>query len=209
MVYFIVIIAKKRLQIVLKNNSKRNSKPLPYITCVATKNKKCYPININYDKFEKYILSIVKKMCRNYADKEILASIYEKKQNKSLDIVNKTAKEIEVIDKSILEIKNNLDKMYLDKLKGFLQEEDYIRLSQKIDTERKKLVAYKKELSEKMGNIDKEMESKAGEEIELDGLINDFLNFDKIEKIYLYRLINRIEIDKNKNIYIYFNFSNK
>ena len=30
---------------------------------------------------------------------------------------------------------------------------------------------------------------------------------EKINKIYLYRLINKIEIDKDKNIYIYFNFS--
>lgn len=42
---------------------------------------------------------------------------------------------------------------------------------------------------------------------ELDELIEDFLKLDKIEKIYLYRLINKIEIDKDKNIYIYFNFS--
>ncbi len=42
---------------------------------------------------------------------------------------------------------------------------------------------------------------------ELDELIKDFLKLDKIEKIYLYRLINKIEIDKDKNIYIYFNFS--
>ena len=42
---------------------------------------------------------------------------------------------------------------------------------------------------------------------ELDELIEDFLKLDKIEKIYLYRLINKIEIDKDKNIYISFNFS--
>ena len=33
------------------------------------------------------------------------------------------------------------------------------------------------------------------------------MKFEKIGKIYLYRLINKIEIDKDKNIYIYFNFS--
>ena len=34
-----------------------------------------------------------------------------------------------------------------------------------------------------------------------------FKELEKIDKIYLYRLINKIEIDKDKNIYIYFNFS--
>ena len=33
------------------------------------------------------------------------------------------------------------------------------------------------------------------------------MKLEKIDKIYLYRLINKIEIDKDKNIYIYFNFS--
>ena len=44
---------------------------------------------------------------------------------------------------------------------------------------------------------------------ELDELIEDFLKLDKIEKIYLYRLINKIEIDKDKNIYIYLFFKVK
>ena len=35
----------------------------------------------------------------------------------------------------------------------------------------------------------------------------NFVKENQIDKIYLYRLINKIEIDKDKNIYIYFNFS--
>ena len=38
-------------------------------------------------------------------------------------------------------------------------------------------------------------------------LIKKFLEFEKPDKMFLFRLINRIEIDKDKNIYIYFNFS--
>ena len=45
------------------------------------------------------------------------------------------------------------------------------------------------------------------EEKELDELIENFLKLEQIDKIYLYRLINKIEIDKDKNVYIYFNFS--
>ena len=33
------------------------------------------------------------------------------------------------------------------------------------------------------------------------------MKFEKPDKMFLYRLINKIEIDKDKNIYIYFNFS--
>ena len=47
----------------------------------------------------------------------------------------------------------------------------------------------------------------AGDERIEDNLIEEFLKLEKIDKIYLYRLINKIEIDKDKKIYIYFNFS--
>jgi len=113
------------------------------------------------------------------------------------------------MDKTIFEINNNLDKMYMDKLRGVLQEEDYIRVSQKLKFERTKLNEQKKELEQKLSKTEEKVDNKnkAKEEKELDKLIEDFLKLEKINKIYLYRLINKIEIDKDKNIYIYFNFS--
>lgn len=200
---------KRKLQIVLKKNSKRNAKSPPYITCSNAKSRGCYPLNINYEKFEKHIIYIVKKICQIYADKEIFYSIYEKYQNKTLDIREGYKKKIEQIDKAIFDINNHLDKMYMDKLKGVLQEEDYIRVSQKLSLERTKLNEQKEELEEKLRGTEDKISSKnkTKEEKELDNLIEQFLKLEKIDKIYLYRLINKIEIDKDKNIYIYFNFS--
>lgn len=123
---------KRKLQIVLKKNAKRNSKSHPYITCSDHKLRGCYPLSINYEKFEKHIIYIVKKICRIYADKEIFYSIYEKYQNKTLDIREEFKKKLEQIDKAILDINSNLDKMYMDKLQGIILEEDYIRVSRKI-----------------------------------------------------------------------------
>ena len=164
---------------------------------------------MNYDKFESHILYVIKKICQIYADKEIFYSIYEKYQNKTLDIRQGYLNKIEQINKAIFEINNNLDKMYMDKLKGVLQEEDYIRVSQKFNFERTKLTEQKKELEQKINQAELKLETKktTKEEKELDNLIEEFLKLEKIDKIYLYRLINKIEIDKDKNIYIYFNFS--
>lgn len=200
---------KRKLQIVLKKNSKRNAKSHPYITCSDAKERGCYPLNMNYEKFEKHIIYIVKKICQIYADKEIFYRVYEKYQNKTLDIREGYKKKIEQIDKAILDINNNLDKMYMDKLRGVLEEEDYVRVSQKFNFERTKLCEQKKELEQKLIGLDNKIESKnyTREEKELDKLIEEFLKLEKIDKIYLYRLINKIEIDKDKNVYIYFNFS--
>lgn len=67
----------------------------------------------------------------------------------------------------------------------------------------------KEELEQKLiGTEDKiNIKNKTKEEKELDELIENFLKLEQIDKMYLYRLINKIEIDKDKNVYIYFNFS--
>ena len=200
---------KRKLQIVLKKNSKRNAKSHPYITCSDAKERGCYPLSMNYEKLERHIIDIVKKICRIYADKEIFARVYEKYQNKTIDIRESYRNKLSQINKVINEINSDLDKMYMDKLRGVLQEEDYIRVSQKLKFKRTKLNEQKKELEEKLSQTEEKVnnKNKAKEEKELEELIEDFLKFEKINKIYLYRLINKIEIDKDKNIYIYFNFS--
>ncbi len=200
---------KRKLQIVLKKNSKRNSKAHPYITCSDAKERGCYPLSMNYEKLERHIIDIVKKICRIYADKEVFARVYEKDQNKTLDIREGYRNKLSQVNKAINEINNDLDKMYMDKLRGVLQEEDYIRVSQKLKFERIKLNEHKKELEQKLSQTEEKMDNKnkVKEEKELEELIEDFLKLEKIDKIYLYRLINEIEIDKDKNIYIYFNFS--
>ena len=99
--------------------------------------------------------------------------------------------------------------MYMDKLRGVLQEEDYVRVSQKFNFERTKLNEQKKELEQKLIETEDKVntKNKTKEEKELDELIENFFKLEQIDKMYLYRLINKIEIDKDKNVYIYFNFS--
>ncbi len=200
---------KRKLQIVLKKNSRRNAQSHPYIICADYKKRGCFPLSINYGKFENHIIYVVKKICQIYADKEIFYSIYEKYQNKTLDIRDGYKKKLEQIDKAILDINNNLDKMYMDKLQGIILEEDYIRVSQKFIFDRTNLMKQKEELEQKLIGTEEKIsiKNKTKEEKELDELIEKFFKLEQIDKMYLYRLINKIEIDKDKNVYIYFNFS--
>lgn len=198
---------KRKLQIVLKKNSKSTTKPIPYITCSDHKKRGCYPLSINYKKFESHIIGIIKEICSTYANKEIFYSIYEKCQNKAFDIQGKYKKEIEQIGKAILNINNNLDKMYMDKLQGIILEEDYIRVSHKFDSERTKLNNQKKVLEEKISKAEEKVSCEHIADTEFNELIEKFLKLEQINKMYIYRLINRIEIDKEKNVYIFFNFS--
>ena len=118
---------KRKLQIVLKSN-----KTHPYITCSNAKSRGCYPLNMNYEKFEKYIISIVTEIIKTYADKESLRLIYKNFLDKTINNKEDSKRKIEQIDKEIFIINNNIENMYTDKLKGILQEEDYLRIFRKI-----------------------------------------------------------------------------
>lgn len=115
---------ERKLQIVLKNNSKKNSISHPYITCSNAKKRGCYPLNINYKKFEEKIIKDIKKICYIYKEQENFNSCYKKDLNKILEVQQKIKRKID-------EINIELDKMYIDKLKGILSENDYLRYSRK------------------------------------------------------------------------------
>lgn len=200
---------KRKLQIVLKNNSKKKAQSHSYITCTDYKKRGCYPLSINYEKLENHIIYVIKEICKIYADKEIFYGVYEKYQNKILDIKEDIKKKIEKTEKNIKEINTNIEKMYMDRLRSIIAEEDYVRISNKLMSDRTNLTKQKEELEQKLLEAEEKIntKNKRKEEKELDQLIEEFLKLEQIDKIYLYRLINKIEIDKNKNIYLYFNFS--
>lgn len=79
----------------------------------------------------------------------------------------------------------------------------------KLNFEKTKLNEQKKGLEQKLSQTEEKVDNRkrTKAEKELDEVIKEFIKLEKIDKIYLYRLINKIEIDKEKNIYIYFNFS--
>ena len=53
----------------------------------------------------------------------------------------------------------------------------------------------------------KEKEDENIDSVQIKEIINEFLNMKQVDKVLIYRLINYIEIDTNKNIYIHFNFN--
>ena len=104
----------------------------------------------NYDEYIKDII----RLCEIYSKKEMFYSVYEKYQNKTLDIRDGYNKKIAQIDKTLSDINNKLDKMYMDRLEGILHEEDFVRISEKFNFERTKLNEQKQELEQKLNGTD-------------------------------------------------------
>ena len=62
---------QKKIADCFKEELKRNAKSHPYITCSDAKERGCYPLNMNYEKFEKHIIYVVKRYAKYMLTKEI------------------------------------------------------------------------------------------------------------------------------------------
>lgn len=196
------------MQIVLKVNHHSNRPKIPYIVDTGYQKRGCYVRNFNYPKFEKRILEIVRKVCRIYANRTMLEETYKKVKNKSIDLVASVKKQIEIIDIKIADINKNLDSLYNDKLNGILTDIDFTRISAKFVNERDKLTNEKSELMDRFQSLQGRQSIKnKNDEEQINKAINEFLEMKEVDKSCLFRLIDKIEIDKDKNVFISFNFA--
>lgn len=177
--------------------------PIPYITCRNSKKGICPPQHLNYNKFEKEVLQYLKEFLMLYTDKSRLEKIYKKYKSSKNNNISKYEKELRQLDNRISTLTNQIDSIYFDKLNHIISENDYFRYTNKIIGERDALESQKKEIVKLINNTKEKQD--IGTKEEMEKLINEFLN--NTSKKSLCMLIDNIEIDENKNVYINFVFS--
>lgn len=190
----------------LSIGSKTSENPIPYITCSQSRKGKCPSQHMNYKKFENQLLQYLQYFLKIYVQKDWLAEVYDKFKTDTETIIDKYKKEITSINNKINTVSEQIDNIYFDKLNKVISEADYFRYTNKILVEKNILEKRKEELSNNINNI-LEAEKKREDDNELDNIINEFLSMKNISKSMLFRLIDKIEIDENKNVYVYFAFS--
>lgn len=184
------------------------SKKIGYIDCSLArgKDKKCRTCNYNYNKFENKVLNTIRDICFTYCDKNVLKLIYEKNKDNYGKLIEKENQILLNINNKIDDISKKLDKMYFDNLNGVITNEDYFRYSKSFIEEREKLKKEKRNIEEKIRILQNKIQTHQNKE-NVDNIIETFLKFEKPNKKILFELIDKIELDEFKNIYIYFNFS--
>lgn len=196
------------MQIVLKVNHNSNRPKIPYIVDTGYQKRGCYVRNLNYPKFEKRILEVVRHICKIYVNRTMLEETYKKAKDKSIDIITSVKKQIEIIDIKIADINKNLDSLYNDKLNGILTDIDFTRISTRFVNERDKLTNEKSELMDRFQLLHGQQSIKnKNDEEQMNKIINEFLEMKELDKSCLFRLIDKIEIAKDKNVFISFNFA--
>ena len=190
---------KHRITIRYQNKTGRS-----YTTCdyyrTYSKYYVCTTHTNNYNVLENVILNNIKEVCEKYLDKnkvkDFIGSL-EFKDNTSE--IKKQIKGLEITNNKLITI---LDKTYMDMLKNFIDEEQYIRVSESI----------KKEINNNKSSIDNlKNEQINRDKIDnrvLEKYINEFLSVDNLTRELIINLIEKIYIYQDKRIDIIFTFKN-
>lgn len=191
-------------------HNKSGIKKSKYVVCPTAinikSNKSCYRQYNSYQKIEKKVLDKVSEILKKYIDSDFFNNeeIIEKMINTQkgmeelLQKRNKVKSDIEEIDKKI-------KMLYSDRLNGLLQEQDYTFFSEDLQKQRETLLQLKSNIQEEILSY---QDKNKIQRIEQDLKDNIQVMVEKKEytKMDLHKLLKRVEIDKDKNIYIFFKF---
>lgn len=160
----------------------------------------CEPHFMPYDKLEEALLETIRTTCKDYIDKIDSKALSKNVIDKNNKKENNTEK-IKYLENKIKEYISKIDMLYEDKFRGNISDVTYKRLSE--ETER---LLNKAQLDlEKYRNVKKE-NIKTKELEEYKNKIRELIDIDKPTRELLQTLIEKIEIDKDKNIEIFYRF---
>lgn len=107
-------------------------------------------------------------------------------------------RQIESLEMTNNKLITNLDKSYMDMLKGIIDEEQYVRVSESI----------KKEIENNKLSIDKIKNEQANSNKILEKHINEFLSLENPTRELIINLVEKIYIYQDKTTDIIFTFKN-
>ena len=144
------------------------------------------------------VLAKVREACLAYLKPDELLPI-AKKAVEDAQKADSTETEIQSLQSKIDAMTTNLDKMYIDRLAGILNDEDFQRIYLKVKADRSKLEDHLKELEAK-----KEAPAKAEDKAK--AFVQRFIDSACASRELLVSLIERVELSEDKQLYIKFRF---
>ena len=144
------------------------------------------------------VIARVRQVCTAYLDPDSLLPTARKAVEEAR-AADSTESEIQSLRTRIETMTANLDKMYMDKLAGILNEADFQRIYLKVKADRTKL-------EEQLRALEKKKESPTKVEDESMALVQRFVDSACVSRELLVSLIERVELSEDKQIYIKFRF---
>lgn len=162
----------------------------------------CTPHSVKYQVIEDLVLENLRELAIKYLDENDLESII-KNSNKLKEKKNSIKQEIFRLENNIESIKRKIDICYNDKLEGNITLEMYKRTYNNLTLEINELKLKKIEYEKKL--FDFENNQVMNDTYYLDR-IREFLKMKNPSRALISSLIDKIEIDEDKNVDIYYKF---
>ena len=167
--------------------------------------KVCSSHRVNYDWLEEDIIEYLQEVCEKFCDHYDFNEV----RDNSEDIVIKNLIElntkIERLNKLLNSHKSTIDSLYIDKIKGFVDEEMYKRIYDKTRREMDRINSELEGLNKKKETYEKQ----TPDNTEFSRCKNSVLNYMSLTnptRDQIKRLIDKIEIDKNRKVYVHLRF---
>lgn len=161
----------------------------------------CSPHNFNYQVFEEQMLEVLREVCKEYTNTKKLEEIAKQSKSKmSKELCIK--KQIDFFKETIEKETRKLEVMYDDRLAGIITLDEYMKNANRI---KECVKGYEQSIKELEQDLSGES-NKTKSESRLDNLIEEFLNMEKPTKEIIREFIEKIEIHRDKQVDIYFNF---
>ena len=157
----------------------------------------CYPHSIRMDHVENLILNTLNNLIDKYYNQKKFESIAEHYFSKQIEKY-KYSDKIKYYNNKISELTIQIDKLYDDRLSGMLCDDDFKRI---YEAKTNLLNLQKNELLK----LNKILTASHKENI-IKKLGKNFKSKFKVDREILTNLIDKIEIDKSKKVYVYFKF---
>ncbi len=163
-----------------------------------SKGRVCTCHSAKVDEVTKAVIDKVMEICGKYINSGELEKLTAMALEEDAQSDNLAA-EVTRLSAKIDALTANLDKMYLDKLSGLLEETDFLRVYTRAKDERTIL-------NEKLLRLQAEQQTPQDQQKLVKELVKRFLNTKEHNKELLFSLVEKVELTETKEIHIHFRF---
>ena len=164
------------------------------------KRRMCEPHFSPYEKLEEALLEVIRNTCKKYLNKLDISEISKSINKRDDSEVNNNINDLIKQEKALI---SKLDMLYQDKFNGIVSEEMYLRISRETE---KSLIR----IREKIGKLQDAKNDKKINKNDLknyEDKIRELIDIDNPSRELIGALIDKIIIDKDRNIEIIYKFS--
>ena len=164
------------------------------------KRRMCEPHFSPYEKLEEALLEVIRNTCKKYLNKLDISEISKSINKKDNSEVNNNINDLRKQEKALI---SKLDMLYQDKFNGIVSEEMYLRISRETENS---LVRIRKKI-QSLQDVKNDKKINKNELKSYEDKIRKLIDIDNSSRELIGTLIDKIIIDKDRNIEIIYKFS--